>query len=465
MIISQRKVYYNTNMLKLLLIESNERVLRLLSESLSLDFDAKILSCFKPFDAKELINQERPNLIIIRNSYLIDDEKVDIANVIMNHLYDIQSKTPVIVLGEFDFPSGGYEVLPDRFRIEELKRLIIKSLKITPEQLRLMKLPDYVPMAIHNFHLMETASSDIYIKLDTRDEEKFIKRIKRGDSIDHNVIKKYEDNLIQYFYIKKEDHSHLLDQLLQQSLQKIVDVAKSGKSIHEINSETYSISQNLVDAVGVSEQTVRLSNIAIAVMSKSIEAHSELSSLLKDILENKGSYAYKRNYLISALCREIAPHMNWGSGEQLNVQLEKMTYLSFFHDIYLRHENHLKIFNNSDVRNLDIAAGDLVLNHANMAANLLQSYPKTPSGVDILIKQHHGAPTGVGFVENYSSNISPMAIVFIVVEKYAFYILEEKIEDLKKLSVRKFIINRLYDEFHLPSYKKVVDILSRLVIA
>lgn len=451
-------------MLKLLLIESNERVLRLLGESLGLDFDAKILSCFRPFDSKELIDRERPDLIIIRNSYEIDGEVINIANIIMNHLYDIRSKVPVIILGDFDFPSGGYELLPDRFRIEELKRLIIKSLKITPEQLRLMKLPDYVPMAIQNFHLMDTASSDIYIKLDSKDEERYIKRINRGDVIDHKVIQKYEDNLIENFYIKKEDHSHLLDELLHQSLEKIVKVAKSGKSIHEINSETYSISQNLVDAVGVTEQTVRLSNIAIAVMSKSIEAHKELSSLLRDILENKGSYAYKRNYLISALCREISPFMNWGSGDQLNNQLEKMTYLSFFHDIYLRKEAHLKIFQNSDTRNLDISAGDLVLNHANMAANLIQSYPKTPSGLDILIKQHHGVSTGVGFVENYSSNISPMAIVFIVVEKYAYYVLEEKIEDLKDIAVRKLIINRLYNEFHLPSYKKVVDTLSRLII-
>ncbi len=451
-------------MLKLLLIESNDRVLKLLGDGLSLDFDAKILSTYKTFDAKQIIDHERPNLIIVRNKFKVDDESIEMANTVMNYLYDIRSNIPVIVLGDFEFPSGIFEVLPDRFRIEELKRLIIKLLKISPDQLRQMKLPDYVPLAIQNFYLMEVASCDIYIKLQTKTEEKFIKRINKDDSIDKFAVQKYEENRVQFFYIRKEDHTHLLNELLQQSLEKIVNVAKSGRSVHEINSDTYSISQNLIDAVGVTDHTVRLSNVAIAAMSKSIEGHREISGLIKDILDNPGSYAYKRNYLTSALCHEIAPLMDWGTGEQLSLQQEKMTYLSFFHDIYLRNESHLKIFSNEDVKNLELEAGDLVLNHANMAANLIQSYPKTPSGVDILIKQHHGTTTGVGFAGSYSAGISPMAIAFIVIEKYAYHILEHSSEELEDIVTRKGIFHRLYEEFKLPSYKRIVDILNKLSI-
>lgn len=451
-------------MLKLLLIESNDRVLKLLSEGLSLDFDAKILSTYKAFEAKQIIDHERPNLIIVRNQYKIDDEKVEMANTIMNHLYDVHSKTPVIVLGDFEFPSGVFEVLPDRFRIEELKRLIVKLLKISTTELKKLKLPDYVPLAIQNFYLMEVASCDIYIKLQSKGEEKFIKRINRDDSIDKAAVQKYEENNVQHFYIKKDDHTHLLNQLLQQSLEKIVNVARSGRGVHEINSDTYSISQNLIDAVGVTDHTVRLSNVAIAAMSKSIEGHKEISNLIRDILDNQGSYAYKRNYLISALCHEIAPFMEWGTGEQLSLQLEKMTYLSFFHDIYLRSESHLKVFSNDDVKDLEMEEGDLVLNHANMAANLIQSFPKTPSGVDTLIKQHHGTSTGVGFVNNYSAGISPMAIAFIVIEKYAYHILEHNSVELAGVVAKKRIFHDLYEEFTLPSYKKIVDVLNKLSI-
>lgn len=451
-------------MLKLLLIESNERVIKLLSDSLSVDFNAKILSTYRPFDAKQLIDHERPDLVIVRNSYLIDDERVDMANTIMNHLYDGQSKIPVIVLGEFEFPSGKFEVLPDRFRIEELKRLIVKLLNISAETLKEMKLPDFVPLAIQNFFLMDNASCDIFIKLETRTEEKYIKRINKGDSIDKGAVQKYENNNVQYFYIKKEDHSNLLNELLHQSLEKIVKVAKSGRNAHEVNSDTYSVSQNLIDAVGVTGHTVRLSNLAIAVMAKSIESHSEISNLIKDILNNKGSYAYKRNYLISALCREIAPLMEWGSGDLLNQQLDKLTYVSFFHDIFLKTEAQLKIFSNEEVKNLDMETGDLVLNHANMAANLIQSYPKTPPGVDILIKQHHGTGSGVGFVQNYSSSISPMAIAFIVIEKYAYHILNYSSSDLEDATTRRSIFHSLYEEFKLPSYKRVVDVLNKLSI-
>ena len=70
----------------------------------------------------------------MRNQFVVDGEVLNIASTVLNYLYDKSSDIPVIVLGELDFPAANVEKLPERFRIEELKRLVIKILNIIPVQ-------------------------------------------------------------------------------------------------------------------------------------------------------------------------------------------------------------------------------------------------------------------------------------------------------------------------------------------
>jgi hypothetical protein len=451
-------------MLNFLIIESDSRVLDLLTQGLMPEFNANVITEYDFSSIEQIILSDSVDLIIVRNHFEMNNKHVDSAKDLLNLKYDLKKGPPVIVLGDFHFPGQPFKSLSDRFRIEELFRLIVKVLNITPEQIKHFKLPEYVPLAIENFYLMDKACCDFFIKLDSADSEKYIKRLSFGDAIDKEVIEKYQNNKVRNFYVKKKDHPNLLNELLQQSLEKIVNVSKSGKNIHEINSKTFGISQNLIEAIGISSHTVRLANASIYSMVKSIQGHQKMQSLLDELLSNTSSYAYKRNYLVSAMCCEIAPYMEWGSGTQLDVQIEKMTFLSFFHDIFIREEQHLKIFSNQEAKNLDLESCEIVLNHANKAASLIQSFPKTPGGVDLLIKQHHGTTSGVGFAPHYSASISPMAIVFIVLEKYAFHILKYDHKELKKKSIVESIFEDLYEEFNLPSYKKVVKILKKLSI-
>lgn len=452
-------------MYNFLIIESDERVLDLLTQGLSNEFDANIITEFDFDCVEQILSTESVNLVIVRNSFEIKNREIHAAKLLMNLVYDLEKGPPIIVLGDFEFVGHQFDILPDRFRIEELYRVVVKALEISPEQLQHFKLPDFVSLAIEHFFLIDNAPCDFYIKIDSIDGERFLKRINVDDSIDREVIEKYQKNRVRSFYVKKNEHPILLNYLLQQSLEKIVEVGKSSKSIHEINSETYGISQNLIDAIGVTEHTIRLANASIASMVKSVKGSRGMRSLLEELLSNPSSYAYKRNYLISALCCELAPSMEWGSGDQLDLQIEKLTFLSFFHDIFIKEERYLKIFTNKEVKDLELQTSELILNHANKAASLIQSFPRTPGGVDLLIKQHHATTTGVGFAQNYTTNISPMAIAFIVVEKYAYHILELDSLDLFSPDKRKEIFNKLHSEFSLPSYRKIVESLEKISIA
>ncbi len=152
--------------------------------------------------------------------------------------------------------------------------------------------------------------------------------------------------------------------------------------------------------------------------------------------------------------------MEWGSQEQQNILLEKITMVSFFHDIHLEEERLLKIMDTKALKKANLTPNekDLVMNHANKAALLIQSYPKLPQGVDLIIKQHHGVSNGVGFPEFFTAGISPMAIFFMVIEDFVTQMLEQK-----DLSGIPNILIHLKAKYELPTYRKVVTEIEGIV--
>jgi HD-GYP domain-containing protein (c-di-GMP phosphodiesterase class II) len=195
-------------------------------------------------------------------------------------------------------------------------------------------------------------------------------------------------------------------------------------------------------------------------MKNQITKNDKLGQLLRKLLDDQLSYAYRRSFMICLFSYTLFPKMEWGSQEQQTILLEKITMVSFFHDIYLEEERLLKIMDNEAMKkaNLTPLEKDLVINHANKAALLIQSYPKLPQGVDLIIKQHHGVSNGVGFPEFLTAGISPMAIFFVVIEDFVTQLLEQK----DTASIPNIMIN-LKAKYQLPTYRKVVTEIEAVV--
>ena len=106
---------------------------------------------------------------------------------------------------------------------------------------------------------------------------------------------------------------------------------------------------------------------------------------------------------------------------------------------------------------------DALLNHAHHAATLVQTFPRLPQGVDIIIKQHHGSTNGVGFPEVLTAAISPLAIFFMVIEDFSSKVLamEDTPENIVK-SMRESLIP-LKEKYQLPSYRKIVTEIENLI--
>lgn len=441
--------------LKFLLVEPNESLGELISKNLEREFGARVILCKSAAEATEPIKKgEYFDLFVVRNnSEETPDRPIEpIAAVFLNLIYDNSLQTPLIVIGEFEHTYKKYALVSDHLRIEELNRLVLKALNLKKEEFNHLKLPDYIPFPIKYFYLMNLSPCDVYIKLVKKTGDEYVKRLNFGENFTRENLRKYEDLGLAEFFILKEERELFMNGLLTQSLKNL----RAPHTIDEavvMTGDSFVISSDLIKSLGITSTCVAMVDQTVQQMRTQITKTDKLGSLLKKLLDDQLSYSYRRSYMICLISHTLLPKMEWGSHEQQANMLEKLSMVSFFHDIYLEEERLLKIMDNEGMKKAGLTPRerDTVLNHANKAALLAQTYPRLPQGVDIIIKQHHGVSNGVGFPEMLTAGISPMAIFFVVIEDFVTQILEHN--DLNNFSE---ILFNLKQRYQLPTYRKIV---------
>ena len=449
--------------LKILLVEPNAEIGDLIAKNLERELGARIIHFKSGVEAIESVKKgDYYDIFIVRN---MSQETVDhpieaIAALFVNLIYDNSLKIPLIVIGEFEHTYKKFAMVSDRLKIEELNRLVMKACNLKKDDFDHLKLPDYISFQTKFFYLMTLSPCNVFIKLVKKTGDEYVKRLHFGESFTKDDLRKYEDLGLQELYILKEERELFMNGLLTQSLRNL-RVGQDNDQTLVMTGDSFVISSELVKSLGISSTCVAMVDQTVLHMRNQISKADKLGHLLKKLLDNKLSYSYRRSYLICLMSHVLIPKMEWGSSEQQISILEKISLVSFFHDIYLEDEKLLKVMDLESLRkaNLTPRERDSVLNHANKAALLVQSYPKLPQGVDLIIKQHHGVSNGVGFPEALTVGISPMAIFFVVVEDFATCILEHN--DLENFAN---IVKYLKLRYQLPTYRKIVTEIEALVI-
>lgn len=452
-------------MKKLLIFSPDQKVGNLIAEYLKVEytFESDVFSTLD--DALGSVSDHYYDLFIsFDKAQDSEGRELSPAKAILNAVIDHELTTDFLVIGELDIVYSNLHKFAPGFKLDFLAREIINILGVTRDDMAYINKPDYIGVPLENFYQLNEPCCDIFIKIAKKDGDQFVKRINSGDEIDKDSIKKYQDMDLKEFYIPKDSYDHLMAQILNQSMVKLIDAHKEGDKIMEVSSDTFEITQNLLDDLGITAQTVKVARLSIKSMMKTVSSNSKISSLLKDIIQNETSYSFKRSYLISLFFNQILPNLGWGRGDQLQQNLEKVTFVSFFHDAFLRDEKLLKIMNNSQLESSELTEEEMTLikEHANKASTVVQGVPQCPAGIDVIIRQHHGSRNGMGFPNNLTTSISPMAIAFIVIEDFSTRLLEV-LERREKLSF-KSILDEMENTYRLPSYLKIVEQLRNLTL-
>jgi HD-GYP domain-containing protein (c-di-GMP phosphodiesterase class II) len=453
--------------IKILLVEPSESIGEVITKSLQRAFNADVIFHKTAAEGVERLKKgEVFSVILVRNQ---SDETPEIpsdqiAAQFLNIIYDLSLKTPLIVIGEFEHTFKKYALVSERLRIEEINRLVLKALGLKKEEFEHLKLPDYIAFPVKHFYLMTISPCNIYIKLVKKTGDEYVKRLNFSENFNKSDLQKYEELGLLDFYILKDEYEDFMNGLFHQTLNNLKKLRTLEENI-EVVGDSFVLGTDLMRSLGINANCIAMVDQTILMMKNQIQKADKLGPLLKKLLDDKLSYSYRHSYLISALSFSLLPKMEWGSGDQQNILLEKICMVSYFHDIYLDDEKLIKISDLQEMKDagLNPKDWDLLNNHANRAAVLVQSYPRLPQGVDLIIKQHHGVSNGVGFPLVLTAGISPMAIFFMVVEDFATNVLAMPDPPENLASSMKEAIKPLKEKYLLPSYRKIVTEIENLV--
>jgi HD-GYP domain-containing protein (c-di-GMP phosphodiesterase class II) len=394
-----------------------------------------------------------PGLFIVRESVCTTTELNHfIAQIKLGH-----KGIKVLVLGDKTYEPWIFKMAADSSWKTVVDR--VGSILDIPKRNFEQVVEKYLSIPINYFMSLklERLDTDIYLRIKkSENESQFVKRFKAEDSFNTDDVHKYYSMGVSDFYVTRDSYVALIERLTSNLL---MQMAHANDQV-ELISNVYEVTKERLVVLGIDETTIQLVESSIKGMEKAIGEKNTLLNYLNNLKNNKTSFAFSHSYLSCLLLNRILKSFEWDS----KIVREKITYLCYFHDISLPSDQLSAISSTEELKNNHLKPIDenLVLNHALISANTLDSFPQVPMGVSQLIKEHHGSKTGNGFPDKMFTTISPLAIMFIVVESFVkeflFLAPAPKKEEVEQ------VLRNLSAKYTKGTYAQTIKILKKAIL-
>lgn len=321
----------------------------------------------------------------------------------------------------------------------------------------------FVPILAENFLNIEQfeLTCDVYIKIKrTGQLDQFIKRLHANDKFTKTEVQKYINAGLKEFYIPFDDYADFINMISIELIKTFKENRNNDSDKFSINSFGYETAvERLKIFMSVDALTIKLVDESIKTMVKSLEKSDSFTAFVKQIKGKNYSFAFAHCYLIAILAEKTSRFFEWNSQQAR----EKLFFLAFYHDLSLTNSKWTEINSNSELEDANLKELDKILvnNHAALSAELVDRFKDIPFGLSQLIKEHHGSKTGIGFSDSLSINISPMAMVFIVLEDFTTMFLKNNIDSLEEIEKLIIILELKYTKL---TYLQSISALRSLLV-
>jgi response regulator RpfG family c-di-GMP phosphodiesterase len=160
---------------------------------------------------------------------------------------------------------------------------------------------------------------------------------------------------------------------------------------------------------------------------------NQLFSKLK-IDRSAGNLSAVRLGLLINIATGISTKLEWHTDKTL----EKFIYAAYLHDMALaNNQEFINISTSEKLTNMKSKLTEVeikqILEHPNIAADMIEDYKEISADVVCIVRQHHECPDGSGFPGKITyQKITPLATVFIVAHDLTEYIMNNADWTLEK---------------------------------
>jgi HD-GYP domain-containing protein (c-di-GMP phosphodiesterase class II) len=435
-----------------ILIEPNEDLRKIFGLNLSTFVGTEVIIRQSAEDTQELL-RILPQVSLIITRARIGDEETALR--LFHFIRGLELETELIVLGECPTLASEVLCLEEPISWEILIKQAAQHLGVTLQDALNKIKPDYIPVGMHYFYDITQSPCDVYIRIKKGPRDyQFVKRIHAKDFFDKAMILKYEEQGLKEFFIPKDYMQYFTVYVTNNLVQKLErnDLTLEERILSTANG--HEIVRDALQLMGMDEPIIELSEASINSMVKSVKSSPEVARLLKFLFSNKISYAYQHCHLLTLVCHYVLSKQSWYGKEHLHI----LSFASFFSDVTLKSDQQLQISSIHELNESSLSDEErqAVLHHAKDAAAIIDHHPGSNEFIKTVILQSHGKMDGIGFEENPSEDLHPLAKIFIVADNFVKLLL-----DPASPSSKKEILPILEGRFTHPSYQKIIKALEQ----
>lgn len=401
-------------MMQIILIESDDSLRSILKFNIMKTTGSNVIEKETASEAISLLKiLPSINLVICREKIGLEETGLKLANFFEREKYS----TPLLVIGENDSQYKYLVTIDSDESWENIAISVEKILGLNAVSNGGKYDNEYVPVGIEHFlNITSTGMGcDIFIRVKNGEDYQYIKRLRSSDCFTREDIEKYKAGGLRDFYISKDHFSSFVNFVTSQLTLKLEDEKLLSCDRIKLTAEAYEVTLDRIRSLGIDDLTVEIVKESVKSMQASLGENNTLASFLKSLRADQLSYGYAHSYLCSLILHKIVDSFGWQSSQIK----EKLIFVSYFHDISLN-KDIMGYMNEAAVANSSLSIKDKknVLHHANQSALIVDSFPNLPPGIGTIVKEHHGSRNGIGFPQSINLSISPISMMFIVVEHF-----------------------------------------------
>ena len=410
-------------MAQVILIEENKTLNDLISVNLTTYLGVDLIQRKNAGETIALLSI-LPDIDLIITANKIGDEFT--SKIISDYITTNRLETGLIVLGSDQLIKNDFTInIANPNEWEKIIHGSAKILGINENVLAQKVIPDYIAVPVRYFLNLDNSNCDVFIRIKkTPTEYQFVKRIHNGDTFSKESIKRYLEQGLENFHISKDYYKDFTIYLSNKLVEKMESQDMDQTQKIQIMGESYEIAIKEIMRLGFNSETIQLTEAIIQNMVKNFEKSPEMSNLLHKVINSQTGLLFQRCHMTSIVAFEMVKNLKIKDPKAH----EKMAYASFFHDIMLTENEILSKINSFDEfekANLSEEQWDMVFNHAMEASILIRKHPEAPTGVDEIIKHHHGASNGKGF-SNSIEKLPELSKIFIIAHHFVLELLHFK---------------------------------------
>lgn len=408
---------------RIILIEPDLERCMFLKRNISRHLKAEVVELKNVQDViKFLISDSKIDLIYAQNKF----SGVNHLGVLASFLKKSKLEIPLLYQGEPILLYDNECELDSDLSLKKIIRNISTTLNIILDEESELSLTDFKSIPIEFFFQVDqtfrgcalyrgnnNTSPDLDYEILYESQEK----ISRDE-----IIPFYELGIKELFVLEEFEFD-VYFYSTKKLIKKLNDLKFQGRCLElELLNDAYLVSRKMIEKGKLdTELKLILQSIALKLSELS---NQNIKVLIANLNNARLDYSFKRLFLIHVLGEKVLEMMSLKSESSLL----KYIHINLFHDITIFSEILLLIHSEAELETSNLTKNEItqVNEHAQKAAELVNTLSISPQGTAEMLIEHHGSKSGLGLKNKLSINLSPMMMIFIVVEEFSIELLKNE---------------------------------------